>query len=61
MRNAAWDLITRLYGQWEDNIEMDLKQGRTLLTELMWLWLCIFGALVKVILDCIVSIKWGIC
>ena len=40
---------------------MDLKQRRRLLTQLMWLWLCIFGALVKVILDCVVSIKWGIC
>jgi hypothetical protein len=27
----------------------------------MWLWLCICGALVKVMLDCVVSIKWGIC
>jgi hypothetical protein len=29
--------------------------------QLMWLWLCIFGALVKVVLHCVVSIKWGIC
>jgi len=39
---------------------MDLKQGRRLLTQ-CGCGYASFGALVKVILDCVVSIKWGIC